>query len=86
MRTDTAQTGRRQVPKRPCPARTAGALLCTALSRILTANIYYRNYLSKETRPMKILLIRDTHRRDNLFLRVMEQEATVDMIIHAGDA
>lgn len=35
---------------------------------------------------MKILLISDTHRRDDLFLRVMEQEAPVDMILHAGDA
>lgn len=35
---------------------------------------------------MKVLIISDTHRRDDRFLRVMEQEAPVDMIIHAGDA
>ncbi len=35
---------------------------------------------------MKILIISDTHRRDEQFLRVMEREAPVDMIIHAGDA
>ncbi len=35
---------------------------------------------------MKILIISDTHRRDELFLRVMEKEAPVDMILHAGDA
>ena len=37
-------------------------------------------------KPMKILVLSDTHRRDDRFLRVMEQEAPVDMIIHAGDA
>ncbi len=35
---------------------------------------------------MKILIISDTHRRNELFLRVLEQEAPVDMILHAGDA
>ena len=35
---------------------------------------------------MKILIISDTHRRDEQFVRVMEREAPVDMIIHAGDA
>lgn len=35
---------------------------------------------------MKILIISDTHRRDEMFTRVMEQEAPVDMILHAGDA
>lgn len=35
---------------------------------------------------MKILIISDTHRRDEQFLRVMEREAPVEMIIHAGDA
>ena len=35
---------------------------------------------------MKVLIISDTHRMDDRFLRVMEQEAPVDMIIHAGDA
>ena len=35
---------------------------------------------------MKVLIISDTHRRDDRFLRVMEQEAPVDMILHAGDA
>lgn len=34
---------------------------------------------------MKILIISDTHRRDEMFLRVMEKEAPVDMILHAGD-
>lgn len=38
------------------------------------------------SKPMKILVLSDTHRRDDRFLRVMEQEAPVDMIIHAGDA
>ena len=35
---------------------------------------------------MKVLIISDTHRMDDRVLRVMEQEAPVDMIIHAGDA
>jgi len=40
----------------------------------------------KSLLDMKVLIISDTHRMDDRFLRVMEQEAPVDMIIHAGDA
>lgn len=34
---------------------------------------------------MKILIISDTHRRNENFLKVMEKVAPVDMIVHCGD-
>lgn len=34
---------------------------------------------------MKILIISDTHRRNENFLRVMEKVTPVDMIVHCGD-
>ena len=34
---------------------------------------------------MRVLIISDTHRRDDLFFRIMELERPVDMLIHAGD-
>lgn len=34
---------------------------------------------------MRILIISDTHRRDDIFFRVMEKERPVNMLIHAGD-
>ena len=34
---------------------------------------------------MKILIVSDTHRRDENFLRVMDQVRPVDMVVHCGD-
>ncbi len=34
---------------------------------------------------MKALIISDTHRRDDNFLKVIEQVAPVDLVIHCGD-
>ena len=35
---------------------------------------------------MKILIVSDTHRRDDVFLQVYNKEKPVDLLIHAGDA
>ena len=34
---------------------------------------------------MKILIISDTHRKDNNFLKIMEDIGTIDLLIHLGD-
>lgn len=34
---------------------------------------------------MKILIVSDTHRRDENFVRVMEREPNVEMVLHLGD-
>jgi len=34
---------------------------------------------------MKALIISDTHRRNDNFLKVIEQVAPVDLVIHCGD-
>ena len=35
---------------------------------------------------MKILIVSDTHRKDNIFYKVLAAEKPIDMLIHAGDA
>lgn len=35
---------------------------------------------------MKVLVVSDTHRRNDNFRRAVEKEAPVDMVIHCGDA
>lgn len=35
---------------------------------------------------MKVLIVSDTHRRNENFMKVLEREAPVDMVIHCGDA
>lgn len=35
---------------------------------------------------MKILIVSDTHRRNNNYLTVVEREKPLDMVIHCGDA
>lgn len=35
---------------------------------------------------MKVLIVSDTHRKNDNFIRVLEQEAPVDMVVHCGDA
>ena len=35
---------------------------------------------------MKILIVSDTHRKDDIFAQVLKKESPVDLIIHAGDA
>lgn len=35
---------------------------------------------------MKILIVSDTHRRNENFCRVIEKEGRVDMVVHLGDA
>ena len=37
-------------------------------------------------KPMKILIISDTHRKHENLLKVLEQECPVDLLIHLGDA
>ena len=34
---------------------------------------------------LKVLIISDTHRRDHLFPRILDAEAPIDMLVHAGD-
>lgn len=34
---------------------------------------------------MKVLIVSDTHRRNENFLRVMEKEEPIDLLIHCGD-
>ena len=34
---------------------------------------------------MKILVVSDTHRRDENFLHVMDKIGPVDMVVHCGD-
>ena len=34
---------------------------------------------------MKVLIVSDTHRYDKNFIRVLEEEGPVDMLIHCGD-
>ena len=34
---------------------------------------------------MKILIVSDTHRRNENYIRVLERVAPVDMVIHCGD-
>lgn len=34
---------------------------------------------------MKILIISDTHRNNNNFIKVLEKEAPIDMLVHCGD-
>ena len=35
---------------------------------------------------MKILIVSDTHRKDDIFAQVLKKESPVDLVIHAGDA
>ena len=35
---------------------------------------------------MKVLIVSDTHKRNENYLRVIEKEAPLDMVIHCGDA
>ncbi|NLL78823.1 MAG: metallophosphoesterase [Clostridiales bacterium] len=35
---------------------------------------------------MKILIVSDTHRKHENYLKVLEKEAPLDMVIHCGDA
>ena len=35
---------------------------------------------------MKILIVSDTHRKDDNLKRVIEEQAPLDMLIHLGDA
>ena len=35
---------------------------------------------------MRVLIISDTHRRDEVFPQVLQQAGPVDMVLHAGDA
>ncbi len=35
---------------------------------------------------MKILIVSDTHRKDDNLERIIEEEAPFDMLIHLGDA
>ena len=34
---------------------------------------------------MKILIVSDTHRRNDNYIKVLERVAPVDMVIHCGD-
>ena len=35
---------------------------------------------------MKVLIVSDTHRKDDNLERIIEEEAPFDMLIHLGDA
>lgn len=35
---------------------------------------------------MRVLIVSDTHRQNNNYLKVLERERPVDMVIHCGDA
>lgn len=35
---------------------------------------------------MKVLIVSDTHRRNDNFIKVLERVAPIDMVIHCGDA
>lgn len=35
---------------------------------------------------MRVLIVSDTHRKDDNFYKVLEQEKPVDMVVHCGDA
>ena len=34
---------------------------------------------------MKVLIVSDTHRRNENYIKVLEQVSPVDMVIHCGD-
>ena len=34
---------------------------------------------------MKVLIVSDTHRRNENYIKVLEKVAPVDMVIHCGD-